>query len=109
MEEVKAEDQRGLAGYLELIGELKGRVSHLEATLSTIVAKYETAISTLRDEHIACLETQAEFKAKVGVLDSEVKSLREWRHDVAGNAQTIVNKATLQAMQDSGVIPKEPS
>lgn len=95
MEESKADDQRNLAGYIELIGELRGRVGHLEGVLVTMGDKYEQTVKTLRDEHIACLKVQAEQSAEIAVLKDEVKGLRDWRHEVASTAHVATIKKAI--------------
>ena len=107
MEAESAEDKRRLEGWIALVGELRGRVSHLEELIDTQDKKHEQAIidqrkrydettKTLRDEHIACLKSQAESAAKIEVLQGEVQALRDWRHDLANKAQNSVLKTEVE-------------
>jgi predicted secreted protein len=90
MAKTKAEDERALGGYRELIGELKARVTHLEELMVAEAKEHRLIVKELRDEHITCLEGQAESAAKITALQDEVKSQREWRHGIGERAQGIV-------------------
>ncbi len=95
MVEENAEGERYLSGYRELIGELKARVSTLEETLKSNELKYDIAMSTVRNEHSACLENQAAQAVKIATLEEQVKAL--WRHDEVNKKQAEIFKEALDS------------
>lgn len=117
MREQAAEDHRSLAGYIELIVELRANQQHLGEELRRIVEKHdremkdaadkhEKAMAAMRSEHVTCLENQAELKAKNAMLETkqaamerDIASLREWRHDVANQANAAVLRAEVDKTQ----------
>lgn len=99
MAEQSEGDKKHLAGYLELIGELKARVGHLEGVLGTMESRHNQVTAALREEHVACLKAQAQQSAKIAVLEDEVKGLRDWRHALANQAQTAANIAAAKDKQ----------
>jgi chromosome segregation ATPase len=94
--------QRELAGWTALVGELRARVSTLEEAIKGQQKHYEENMTLLHAEHTDCLKRQAaaaatiaESQSQIATLKEEVKSLREWRHDIANQAQVAMNEKTI--------------
>lgn len=68
-----------------------------------------TRILSLETKHDDCIELSGIQQGKIAMLEdkvadlkAEVKSLREWRHEIAGQAQSIVATAAADKLSKGG-------
>lgn len=68
-------EQKVLKGYDLVISSIKERVHVLEEALSKQEAKYETLLEKSRLEHLECLKNTERMKARIEVLETQVREV----------------------------------
>lgn len=99
MDEKLAEENRLIKPYLDQIASLRADVSKLDGLLTTTTERHEKQFAALQSEHLDCVRNHAALEAVVNLLQGEVKSLREWRHDVVQEPHAAAMKTAADAAE----------
>jgi predicted nucleic acid-binding Zn-ribbon protein len=104
--------QREMAGWTALVEQLKERITALEQALKEQQKTFDQKqrqsdekITALTYDHTNCIKAQASAEAQITTLQEEVKGLREWRHQIANQANVVALKAIEDQMSQDARPP----
>jgi hypothetical protein len=101
MEERHADEERIVAPYREQIARLERDIHRLDGILTSANERHESEMHILRGEHLECVRNHSALEARVELLQTEIFSLRQWRHDLLDKQHTDAMAAAEKKSHDA--------